>query len=736
MTELPIRVLLVETSRDDALTVTEMLTGLGRGAYEVTWLTTVEQAVAPLLDRLHDVCLLGADSGMDDLDTLVAAGVAPPIILLSRAAGRSVERRAILSGASDFLLSTELEAASLALAIRQAIERAETIRALRQSEHLLRAVLDGVGDAIVVVDAEGRFVTVNARASDLFGMSREKLLGRSVFEFAADHDDARERWLGFDRGGAAEGVWEIVRRGERRALEYRAAAGVMPGRHVAICRDITERRRIEALHQWLVSIVEATDDAIIGADCEGRVQIWNRGAERLFGWSAEEVTGQPISIIATPEQQDEQREFIRRVLSGDNVHNHDTVRLTRDGRTIPVSISISRLDDRHGRAAGLSAIIRDITEVKAAQSRMSAADRMASVGTLAAGVAHEINNPLTVIIANLAILEEMLDGPTELELAGEARQAAEMARQIVRDLKVFSRSDEQKRGPLVLQRVVESSLRMVRNELRHRAKVVESYGPAPLVDGNESRLAQVFLNLIVNAAQAIPDARSEDNQVRISIYTDASGDAVAEVADTGVGISPEILPRIFETFFTTKPVGVGTGLGLAICDQIVHAMDGHIEIDSKPGHGTTVRVILPGLSETATVTVEEPPRQPPSSVTRRGRVLVIDDEQVICRTVTRILSRAHDVVAVTSAERALALIRDGETYDVILCDLMMPNMTGMDLHAALTELHPEMAAKVIFLTGGAFTKRAIDFLHDTENLQVDKPFDPLHLIALVNERVG
>ena len=406
-------------------------------------------------------------------------------------------------------------------------------------------------------------------------------------------------------------------------------------------------------------------------------------------------------------------------------------RVAEAGRVL---LSISRVDDHDGRPVGLSAIIRDITEVKATQARMSAADRMASVGTLAAGVAHEINNPLTAVIANLSMLGERIADPDNLELVDEARQAAELVQQIVRDLKVFSRSDEKKRGPLALRRVVESSLRMAWNEVRHRARVVESYQEMPLIDGNESRLAQVFLNLIVNAAQAIPDARAKDNEVHITTFTDGGDNAVVEISDTGVGISPESLPHIFEPFFTTKPVGVGTGLGLAICDQIVHSMDGHIEVDSTPGKGTTVRVVLPGLP--AAVAQAPKLQQTMPSASRRGRVLVIDDEPVICRAVTRILSRAHDVVAVTSAERGLELLRAGEQYDVILCDLMMPNMTGMDLHSALTTSHPDLVDKVVFLTGGAFTQRAIQFLDNTENLRVDKPFDPIRLIGLINERVG
>ncbi len=733
-TQLPVQLLLIEPKRDDAQTISELLAEMGRECHAVEWLTALDEGLPGLLGGRYDLCLLGADDGLGALQALLAAGVTTPVVLLSGTDDQAVERKAILSGASDYLVKKDLEIGPLARAIRQAIDRTRTIHTLRQSERLLRAALDGVGEAVIVIDDDRRIVAINAVSPELFGVTEAQLLGRQLFEFAADRQSAEDRWTQLRARGAIDGTLEFLRNDQRRTLEYRAVANIVPGRHVVICRDTTERENVETLQQRLVSIVESTDDAIIGTDCEGLVQAWNRGAERLFGWSAAEAMGRPVSMIGTPEQHPEQRGFIKRVLAGDHVHNHDTVRLARDGRLVPVSVSIARVDDHDGRPIGLSAIMRDITEVKATQSRMSAADRMASVGTLAAGVAHEINNPLTAVIANLSMLEERIDGPEELELVDEARQAAELVRQIVRDLKVFSRSDEQKRGPLALRRVVESSLRMAWNEVRHRARVVESYQETPLVDGNESRLAQVFLNLIVNAAQAIPDARAEDNEVHIATFTDGGGNAVVEVRDTGVGISPESLPHIFEPFFTTKPVGVGTGLGLAICDQIVHSMNGHIELESTPGKGTIIRVILPGLHD-AVVEMAKP-RQSIPLASRRGRVLVIDDEPVICRAVTRILSRAHDVVAVTSAERGLALLRADEQYDVILCDLMMPNMTGMDLHHALVESHPDLVDKLVFVTGGAFTERAIEFLDNNRNLRVDKPFDPIRLIALINERVG
>jgi CheY-like chemotaxis protein len=279
---------------------------------------------------------------------------------------------------------------------------------------------------------------------------------------------------------------------------------------------------------------------------------------------------------------------------------------------------------------------------------------------------------------------------------------------------------------------MESSLRMAWNEIRHRAHVVKHYGAVPGVEANQARLGQVFLNLIINAAQALPEGRAEHNEIRVS--TRLEGDrVVVEVSDTGAGIPPEIIGRIFEAFFTTKEVGVGTGLGLAICQRIVTDMGGELTVESEVPKGTTFRVRLP------VARMEENEAPPPAlQVTvaaRRGRVLVVDDEIFVLRVVERILSQEHDVVLLANAQEALALCASGEKFDLIISDLMMPNMTGMDLHRELLLIVPEQANKMIFLTGGAFTTKARQFLAETPKEHLDKPFDHANLRAIVRRHV-
>jgi PAS domain S-box-containing protein len=391
----------------------------------------------------------------------------------------------------------------------------------------------------------------------------------------------------------------------------------------------------------------------------------------------------------------------------------------------------------------------DVTDQKAAQAQLMQADRLASVGLLAAGVAHEVNNPLSYVLGALDFLQERFaagaprgSDPEVLAALGDARTGAERVRQVVRDLRTFSGSREERRGRVRLEVVVESALRIAANELRHRARVVREFGPVPGVLGDEARLGQVVLNLLVNAAQALPGDRPSAQEIRVVLGTDPAGHAVLEVRDTGPGISPEVADRIFDPFFTTKPPGVGTGLGLSICRNIVLGLGGEISAVPRHGGGAVLRVRLPPAppAEPAAPPDGPAPRlSPPAPAAapgRRGSVLVVDDEPFVAAAVRRVLEREHDVTVHTRAEDALAAIEGGARFDAIVCDLMMPGMTGMELHAALERAAPEQADRLVVLTGGAFTAAAREFLERVPVPRAEKPVAPDALLGLVREQVG
>jgi two-component system cell cycle sensor histidine kinase/response regulator CckA len=410
------------------------------------------------------------------------------------------------------------------------------------------------------------------------------------------------------------------------------------------------------------------------------------------------------------------------------------------------------------------------SEHREIQARLAQTDRLTSLGTLAVGVAHEINNPLAYVLLNLGYVAEELpkllslplrtegvasvpdDPPAEsaassasLSRAREvllaldhARDGAERIRNTVRSLQTFSRPENEMRAPLQLSRLLDATLPMVANEIRHRARLVKQYEPVPDVVANEARLGQVFLNLLLNAVQALPEEHAESNEIQLLLRAPSPDRVCVEVRDNGIGIPPQIRGRIFEPFFTTKPVGIGTGLGLTICHGIVTSLGGTLSFDSEVGKGSTFRVELPaavrtmGATAVARVSSETPVTPSPSP---RGRILVVDDEPIVCFSLERLLSTEGEVVALTSARQALAIIRGGERFDVILCDLMMPEMDAPVLYEELRRIAPSQAERMVFVTGGAFTVRAREFLESVPNPRLVKPFDVEALVELVRSRI-
>jgi PAS domain S-box-containing protein len=395
-------------------------------------------------------------------------------------------------------------------------------------------------------------------------------------------------------------------------------------------------------------------------------------------------------------------------------------------------------------------VMLDMSERKDLQARLMLSDRMASIGTLAAGVAHEINNPLTYVLANLHILgkraekamradqddsaRDQLCSQDTLQLLRETADGARRVRDIARDLKTFSRSSDEVQ-PVDVRQVLDSSVRMAINEIRHRARLERSYLDVPLVLANSSRLGQVFLNLIVNAAQAIPEGAAEENLIHLTTKVGPDGHALVIVSDTGSGIDKRMIERIFEPFVTMKPVGVGTGLGLYICRDIIHHIGGVIEVESEIGKGTSFIVKLPPAPAEAGL-VTKIPTLVPTTVDElpRSRILVIDDEPNIGKSFERSLPE-HDVTFVDSGREGIRLLDEGRQFDLIFCDVMMPDMTGRDVHEQITERHTAMLDKIVFMTGGAFTERATEFIERVNARRVDKPFDLGTIRTVLREKL-
>jgi signal transduction histidine kinase len=394
-------------------------------------------------------------------------------------------------------------------------------------------------------------------------------------------------------------------------------------------------------------------------------------------------------------------------------------------------------------------------------ARLDETERLASLGRLAAGVGHEINNPLAFVMLNLSQSLEKVrpsirvlgppSGPPLLEdeledvrtrmmgltdMLEDCQVGGERIRETVSNLQRLSRQSDTNRGSLDVHKLIEQSVSMVWNQIRHRARLTRNFGKVPPIRGNGAALGQVFLNLLVNAAQAIPEGDSERNEIRVSTRVDVGengAEVVVEIGDSGAGMTAEVISHVFEPFFTTKPIGQGTGLGLSVSRQTVKDHDGRITIESELAKGTVCRVFLPvgDFSEAPHPTVASA-SQP---LQGRGRVLVIDDEPLIGRIIRNALKSEHDVFVVQRAADAIIRLEHGEMFDLVLCDVVMPDLSGPEFYATVAQRWPELVARLVFMTGGAFTPGTVAFMERAPTRVLSKPFKIDGLKRLVRERM-
>jgi PAS domain S-box-containing protein len=484
----------------------------------------------------------------------------------------------------------------------------------------------------------------------------------------------------------------------------------------------------------------------IGVHHAGRLVYANRALAELLGYSSpQELLGATADQVLIAEDIERAEQRTAAMLDTGSPAPPTQLRFRRrDGSEVIADVASAPVDWEGQRA--ILVVLHDVSGTRSLHARVLQTDRMAAIGTLAAGLAHEVNNPLAYVLSNMNhVLDQLpqlasaLRGPTPppgasaaarldelVQSLAEALEGAERVRAIVRDVRIFSRADEAPAAPLDVRRVLDSAIGMARNEIRHRARLVCDYGDLPRVQANESRLGQVFLNLLLNAAQALTEGDSTRNEVHVRAFSDDAGSVVVEIADTGCGIAPEALPRVFDPFFTTKPMGVGTGLGLAICHSIVTGLGGSISLESAVGQGTTARITLPPSEG-----YESAPRLRAAAPVARSRVLVVDDEPAVGRAIRRELARHHDVTVARGGREALDLLRADASYDVVLCDVMMPDLGGDELWEHVRRERPGLEQRFLFMTGGAFTQRAREFLASVRNRCLDKPFAPGELLGAI-----
>jgi PAS domain S-box-containing protein len=496
---------------------------------------------------------------------------------------------------------------------------------------------------------------------------------------------------------------------------------------------VVERETARAMAERVSMTFDAMAEGVVVQDATGQIISSNRRAAELLGLTPDQLIGR-TSI-------DPRWRSIRP--DGSPFPGSEHPAMEALARATPVRDAVMGVEAPDGRLTWIS--INALPKVEngvavevvttfhdMATRRASQQERLATVGTLAAGVGHEINNPLAYVIGNVDFALDELRAIAGLspsgrlreiiEVLGEAREGAERIRKIVRGLRSLARED------IALHRVdvrsaVETALSMSAHEVKHRATVHVSVDEVPAVHADESRLTQVLVNLVVNAAQGFGVADPGANVIIVTA-TRHAGRVSITVKDNGPGIPSQLQRWVFDPFFTTKPVGQGTGLGLSVSRSIIDTMGGELTLESTPGAGSSFTIVLPEntstLDDTARVLQPKGPRR---------RVLIVDDEQGVADSLRRVLARHHEVEAFSDPRAALKLLEAGRTFDLVLCDLAMPYLSGAELFEQVKAKAPAMTSRFVFITGGVTTPEAAAFLAAVPNPTLEKPFD----IAMVLE---
>jgi PAS domain S-box-containing protein len=851
-------------------------------------------------------------------------------------------------------LQQQAHALATEMAERQALEQT-----LRRSEQELADFFDHAPMALHWVGSDGIILRVNEAELRLLGYTRDEYLGHHIAAFHADQHVITDILRRLHAGEELQDYEArlLCKDGTIKHVLLNANVLWEQGQFIhtrCFTRDITERKRGEETRERLAAIVNSSDDAIIGHTLEGIITSWNRGAERLYGYSSEEAIGQPLTLLAPPDLSNDLPRILKRLQRGERIDHYETQRLHKDGTRLDVSLTISPIRDSADRIIGASKIARDITARKQAEAaqhflaeastllassldpttqleqlahlivptladwccvdilhndgqihrlavvhadpakaalaeqlrqqyailaldaphtlvqvlrtgqswfdpavsaarlraeardathwsleqalgfrseivvpllargrvlgtitcvlgegvrRYSVADlalaeelarraalafdnarlyqearvaqealqqahavleqrvaertaalehemaerqqaeaqlrqrqamlfqheKLAAMGTMLASVAHELNNPLAVIMMEADLLHEERQDDVQVEPVKAITQAAERCMRIVRNFLTLARQHPPERQNVALNTVVQGAMELLAYALQVDTITVDwQLAPElPLLWADPHQLHQVVVNLVTNAHHALREVPLPRRLTLTTRYDPGGPGVVLEVADTGPGIPPALQARLFEPFFTTKPPGVGTGLGLPLCRGIIEEHAGSISVESQPGQGTVFRVVLPVPAETSAGRASGSTDTPLAGSKIAKTILVVDDEPSIASALAHLLRRDGHTVD-TAANGQLALTKlPTQAYDLILCDLRMPELDGPGLYQALQQHYPHLLRRVIFLTGDTLSEEARMFLEQTEVPRLSKPFRAVEVRQLV-----
>ena len=673
--------------------------------------------------------------GMDYPDLQAASqprllGLSHPILAVVDAADGAAASAALAAGATT-LVPARFDRAGLSLHLIAAERWAAECTGFRR-------LLDQLPSRIMVFDCGGRLVFVNRGAP--LGPLDDLLTAPAIGDFPREVREAVERAVAESRasGGPAEqevqasGVWCRLR-------IVPLAPGDPSSGFALVAMDITQHRRAEAelraSSAKATALLDALPDLVFRLSANGVYLDVHAERAEMLAAPRDQILGRSVRELYGAEAGARTEAVIAQALAtGEMQRIEYSMDMPQGSSEFEARIVASGPDE-------VVAIVRDVTETKLLQARLALADRMAALGTLSAGVAHEINNPLTYILIGIeSVLKELRRrGPDQpmgarldvlVERLQGAMEGARRVRRIVSDLRTFGRADEEEERLIDPRVVLDAAASMVDSQIRYRARLLRDYEDVPQILGNHDRLVQVFVNLLLNAAQAVGEGETSRNFIRLGTSSDGEGGVVIEVEDSGEGIPGADLGRIFDPFFTTKPIGEGTGLGLWVCHSIVTGHGGSITVQSRRGEGTTFRVLLPAarrLVESAADRYDEEPVLLPS-----GRILIIDDDERVARSLA-ILFEGSDITVLSSGREAVRRLASGARFDWIFCDLMMPDLSGMDVYEQAHQAGLGLESRFVFMTGGIFTPRARDFVARVPNPCLSKPFHPRQVVAALRE---
>jgi PAS domain S-box-containing protein len=640
---------------------------------------------------------------------------------------------------------------------------------------LLPKLAETFPDAVVAVDQEGTILQINTLTEELFGYAREELVGQKIEVLVPERHRIQHHGHRADfverpkvrRMGAGLELYGRRRDGSEFPVEI-SLSPVNTERGVLVfsaIRDISDRKQIEEelrranqelertknrelleYQSRLALIVDSSEDAIIGKDLEGVITTWNKGAEHIYGYKAEEMVGKHISVLVPADRPDEIPQILDKVRRGEKVEQFESVRLAKDGRHLDVSITASPVLDPEGKIVGASVIARNVTAQRRVEDQLRQLQKMEAVGRLAGGVAHDFNNILGIITACTELLRDRVRGQEgPLQYVEAIKKGAERGASLTRQLLAFSRRQVVQPQVFDLNERLKETSKLLRPLMGDDVEVrLLPRTQLALIDADPGQVDQIILNLAVNARDAMPRGGKliletaavefDEDVARLYPPLTTGSYVMLAVSDTGSGMDQETVSHIFEPFFTTKDKSKGTGLGLATVYGIVQQCAGNVSVYSELGRGTTFKIYFPSAEHKLGMMSDKKAEAAPPRATGKTILLVEDDDTMRMLTRQMLEEHGYRVLEASDGDSALERTASDGRVDLMLTDVVMRGMSGPELALRLEESHPEI--KIVYMSG--YTGELVgqrEQMRPGVNL-LEKPFTRAHLLKVIQGALG